>query len=300
MILQKLAKIAALFFCLPGFVFSQRALVLQSDFGTKDAAVASMKGVAFGVSPKLPIFDLTHEIPAFDIWQAAYRLQQAAPYWPAGTVFVSVVDPGVGTARKSVVLKTKSGHFFVSPDNGTLTLVAGKLGIAAVRQIDENRNRRAGSWPSHTFHGRDVYAFTGAKLAAGLIDFSQVGPLLPPEIVAFAYQKRALVAGEIRGTIPILDVQFGNVWTNIDSTFLRNAGVQRGNLFAIQILNKNKKICELTAPLVATFGDVPARAPLLYINSVGELALALNLGNFAEKYNVQSGPDWRIHLRKTE
>src|SRR5688572_4518 len=84
-------------------------LVIQTDFGTKDGAVAAMKGVAAGISSKLAIFDLTHENTPFNVWEAAYRLKQAAPFWPAGTVFVSVVDPGVGTARKSVVMKSKTG-----------------------------------------------------------------------------------------------------------------------------------------------------------------------------------------------
>src|SRR5476649_1453648 len=121
------------------------ALVLQADFGLKDGAVAAMRGVAVGVSPQIRLFDLSHENTPFDIWEAAYRLKQTAPFWPAGTVFVSVIDPGVGTERKSVVLKTKSGHLFVSPDNGTLTLIAEELGIEAVREIDETKNRRRGS-----------------------------------------------------------------------------------------------------------------------------------------------------------
>src|SRR3954468_17544923 len=116
-------------------------LVFQSDFGVKDGAVSAMKGVAMGVSPELKLFDLTHEIPAYNIWEAAYRLQQTVAYWPAGTVFVSVVDPGVGTERKSVVLKTKTGQFIVTPDNGTLTLIAASLGIQEIRQIDEAVNR---------------------------------------------------------------------------------------------------------------------------------------------------------------
>src|SRR6201995_1762880 len=106
-----------------------RIVVFQSDFGLKDGAVSEMKGVAMGVSPELRLFDLTHEIPAFNIWDAAYRLQQTVPYWPAGTVFVSVVDPGVGTSRKSVVMRTSTGQFIVTPDNGTLTLVAASQGI---------------------------------------------------------------------------------------------------------------------------------------------------------------------------
>src|SRR5580692_8866870 len=117
-------------------------VVFQSDFGLKDGAVSAMKGVAMGVSSDLKLFDLTHEIPAYNIWEAAYRLQQTVPYWPAGTVFVSVVDPGVGTDRKSVVLKTTTGQFIVTPDNGTLTLIAESLGIAEIREIDETVNRR--------------------------------------------------------------------------------------------------------------------------------------------------------------
>jgi S-adenosylmethionine hydrolase len=130
---MRLLALAAFAWFFSGVAWSDQALVLQSDFGTKDGAVAAMKGVAFGVSPKLPIYDLTHEIPAYNIWEASLRLVQTAEYWPPGTVFVSVVDPGVGTERKSVVLKTKSGHFFVTPDNGTLTFVASRLGIDAVR-----------------------------------------------------------------------------------------------------------------------------------------------------------------------
>lgn len=118
------------------------AIVLQTDFGEKDGAVSAMRGVAFGVDNNIKVFDLTHEIPAYSIWDAAYRLYQTAEYWPSGTVFVSVVDPGVGTDRKSVVLKTKSGHYFVTPDNGTLTLIAERLGIDEIREIDEAVNRR--------------------------------------------------------------------------------------------------------------------------------------------------------------
>src|SRR6188768_1375911 len=149
----------------------KNALVFQSDFGLKDGAVGAMKGVAFGVSDKLRIFDITHEIPPYNIWEASYRLDQTAAYWPVGTVFVSIIDPGVGSDRKSIVLKTKSGHYFVTPDNGTVTLVAAALGIESVREIDETKNRLKRSRSSYTFHGRDVYAYTGARLAAEVISF---------------------------------------------------------------------------------------------------------------------------------
>ena len=163
-------------------------LVLQTDFGLKDGAVAAMRGVAASVSARLVIHDLSHENTPFDIWEAAYRLKQTAPYWPEGTIFVSVVDPGVGTERRSVVLKTRSGHFFVGPDNGTWTLVAEDLGIAAVRAIDETRHRRPGSAASYTFHGRDIYAFVGARLAAEVVAFEDVGLLLPPRVENIPYE----------------------------------------------------------------------------------------------------------------
>src|ERR1700712_4034309 len=105
-----------LFLFLSKFSIAQNKIVVfQSDFGLKEGAVSAMKGVANGISTDLKLYDLTHEIPAYNIWEAAYRLEQTVPYWPAGTVFVSVVDPGVGTNRKSVVLKNKYGQYIVTP-----------------------------------------------------------------------------------------------------------------------------------------------------------------------------------------
>ena len=169
--------------------YADNALILQTDFSLKDGAVSAMKGVAFGVDHNLKIFDLTHEIPPYNIWEGAYRLYQTASYWPQGSVFVSVVDPGVGTDRKSVVLKTKNGQYFVSPDNGTLTLVAESLGIESVRQIDEKTNRLKGSEKSYTFHGRDVYAYTGARLASGAITFERWGQSFLQKLSNFLIRK---------------------------------------------------------------------------------------------------------------
>ncbi len=272
------------------------ALVLQTDFGVKDGAVAAMRGVAAGVSSDLHIFDLTHEIPPFNIWEAAYRLHQTAAYWPAGTVFVSVVDPGVGTARKSVVLKTKSGHYFVSPDNGTLTLVAENLGIAAVREIDEAVNRRADSEMNYTFHGRDVYAFTGARLAAGVITFEQVGPELPPQVVSIPYQKPRFENGAVYGTIPVLDPQYGNIWTNIDREVFNQLGLQKGEEVAVKITRGGQVVFEGRMPFVNTFGEVTEGKTLLYLNSLNTVSFAINMGNFAEVYAIGSGPEWGVEI----
>ena len=278
---------------------ANEALVFQTDFGLKDGAVSAMKGVAFGVDRTLPLHDLTHEIPAYNIWEASYRLYQTLQYWPAGTVFVSVVDPGVGTERKSVVLKTRSGHYIVSPDNGTLTLVAEHLGIEAVRQIDEKTNRLKGSEKSYTFHGRDVYAYTGARLASSAISFEQVGPLLPAEVVTIPYQPAvAEQDGTLKGTIPILDVQYGNVWTNIDDSLLTKAGIHKGDNACIRISEGDALKYEGKAPYVSSFGDVPEGQPLVYLNSLLQVSVALNMDSFAAKHQVQSGANWHISLKK--
>ena len=279
--------------------FASEALVFQTDFGLKDGAVSAMKGVAFGVDRTLPLHDLTHEIPAYNIWEASYRLYQTLQYWPEGTVFVSVVDPGVGTERKSVVLKTRSGHFIVSPDNGTLTLAAEHFGIEAVRQIDEKTNRLKGSEKSYTFHGRDVYAYTGARLASGAISFEQVGPKLPAEVVTIPYQPAVVEQdGTLKGTIPILDVQYGNVWTNIDDSLLTKAGIHKGDNACIRISEGDALKYEGKAPYISSFGDVPEGQPLVYLNSLLQVSVALNMDSFAAKHQVQSGANWHISLKK--
>jgi len=280
--------------------FAGHALVIQTDFGTKDGAVAEMKGVAFAVDPALPIFDLSHENTPYDIWEAAYRLKQTAPYWPAGTVFVSVIDPGVGTERASVVLQTKSGHFFVTPDNGTLTLVAEELGIAAVRRIDEQVNRRAGSEKSYTFHGRDVYAYTGARLASGKISFEQVGPLLEPKVVSLPYERAAGDGPALKGTIPMIDFHYGNVWTNIPDTLLNGLKPAFGDRFLVVIFHDGKEAYRGVMPYARTFGDVPEGAPLLYLNSLLNVAFALNQGNFAEKHHLASGGNWTVRIERAQ
>lgn len=277
---------------------AQHSLVLQTDFGTKDGAVAAMKGVAVGVDPRLPIFDLSHENTPYNIWEAAYRLKQTAAYWPAGTVFVSVVDPGVGTSRASVVLQTKSGHFFVSPDNGTLTLVAEDLGVAAVRRIDEQVNRLAGSEKSYTFHGRDVYVYTGARLAAGRITFEQVGPLLPPEVVSIPHAGAAFAGGAVTGGIPMLDFHYGNVWTNIPDALFTRLQPAYGDRFKVTILRDGHPVYEGVMPYVHTFGEVPQGQPLLYLNSLLNVAFALNMDNFAAKNGLSAGGEWAVRVEK--
>ncbi len=277
--------------------FSQNKIVVfQSDFGLKDGAVSAMKGVAMGVDSSLKLFDLTHEIPAFNIWEAAYRLEQTVQYWPAGTVFVSVVDPGVGTDRKSVVLKTKAGHFIVTPDNGTLTLIAASEGIAELREIDEAVNRRKGSEKSYTFHGRDVYAYTAARLASGTISFEQVGKSLPNQVVTIPYQKAMLEVNKIKGTIAILDIQYGNIWTNISSDLFKQLNAKIGDKLHVVIYHNKIKKYEGDMPYASTFGAVPEGKPLAYLNSLLQLSFALNMGSFSSTYHIYSGSEWNVEV----
>ena len=274
-------------------------VVFQTDFGTKDGAVSAMKGVATAVDPSLKLYDLTHDIPAYNIWEAAYRLDQTVSYWPVGTVFVSVVDPGVGTERKSVVVKTKSGHYIVTPDNGTLTLIATSLGIDSIREIDEVTNRRKNSAASYTFHGRDVYAYTAARLASGKISYEQVGKLNTDPVISLPFQKAALVGNQLKGTIDILDIQYGNVWTNIDQENWKKftALAHSKNEILLLIFNGKKLVYTGAMPFENTFGGVAVGKPLAYLNSLMNLSFALNQESFSEKYHVYAGSDWTVAVQ---
>ncbi|MBB3224085.1 SAM hydrolase/SAM-dependent halogenase family protein [Pseudoduganella umbonata] len=281
------------------YAFDRNALVLMTDFGTSDGAVSAMRGVAFGVDPALNVSDLTHDIPDYDIWLGAYRLYQTANYWPKGTVFVNVVDPGVGTQRKSVVLKTTAGRYFVGPDNGLFTLIAERDGVAELREIDENVNRLAGSAESYTFHGRDVYAFVGARLASGAITFEQVGPVLPSaSVVKLAYQKAVRNGDVIRGIVPVLDVKYGNVWTNIPKALFEELKIGVHDPVQVRFLHKGKQVAKVVAPFEHTFGGVAKGKPLVYLNSLLEVAVAISQGKLADQYKIESGVDWEVEISK--
>lgn len=274
-----------------------KPLVFQTDFGLVDGAVSAMYGVAYTVHPDLRIHDLTHDITPFNIWEASYRLIQTINYWPEGTVFVSVVDPGVGSDRKSVVAKTKSGRYIVTPDNGTLTHVIRLEGIEAVREIDEQVNRLPRSGESYTFHGRDVYAFTGARLASGIIDFEGVGPKLPVESLAELPIVEPYLDGKAAcGTIDVLDVRFGSLWTNIPRTLFLETGIQYGDRVSITIENDTRCVYRNIILYAKSFADVYVGEALAYVNSLDCMAVAINQGSFARAYNIGTGNSWRIRI----
>ncbi len=272
-------------------------LVFQSDFGLVDGAVSAMYGVAYTVEPRLNIHDLTHDITPYNIWEASYRLIQTIRYWPQGTIFVSVVDPGVGSDRKSVVVKTASGHYVVTPDNGTLTHIIRFDGIEAVREIDEHVNRLPRSGESYTFHGRDVFAYTGARLAAGIIDFEGVGPEMKPEdLVRLPIIEPRLEGSAVCGTIDVLDVRFGSLWTNIPRTLFLQTGIQYGDRVSITIENDTRCVYRNIILFAKSFADVYMGEALAYVNSLDCMAVAINQGSFARAYNIGTGNSWRIRI----
>lgn len=276
-----------------------KPLVFQSDFGYVDGAVSAMYGVAYGVDPKLLISNLTHEITPYDIWEASYRLIQTVAYWPEGTVFVSVVDPGVGSARRSIAVRTNDGQYIITPDNGTLTHVKRMSGIAEARIIDESTNRLKGSSQSYTFHGRDIYAYTGARLASGVISFEEVGPAVPVEsVIELPVVEATFDDASVYGTIDVLDVRFGSLWTNIPRTLFEKLGVSHGGHVDIHIENGTRTVYKNILVYAKSFADVYVGEPLVYVNSLDCMAVAINQGSFARAYNIGTGNGWKIRIRK--
>lgn len=274
-------------------------LVLQTDFGLVDGAVSAMYGVALSVDKNLKVYDLTHEIPQYNIWEGSYRLYQTISYWPEGTVFVSVVDPGVGTGRLSIVAKTANNQYIVTPNNGTLTHVEENFGIVEVREIDETVHRLPNSGESYTFHGRDIYAFTGAKLASGKITFEEVGREIPIDTIENIVHPDAQITEDaVTGNIDILDVRFGNLWTNIDRELFVKLNIKHGDLLEVTIENDRRVVYKSAMTYGKTFADSRLGEPLIYVNSVDKLGIAINQGSFAEAYHIGTGVHWKITIRK--
>ena len=273
-------------------------LVLQSDFGLSDGAVAAMEGVALSVDPSLRLYSLTHEIPPFDTYEASYRLLQAVPYWPEGSVFVSVVDPGVGSARRSCVAKTVTGQYIVTPDNGSLSHIARVIGIEEVREISKDE-RRAGSQFTQTFHGRDVYAYIGARLAAGIRKFEDIGEAYDvKDVVMLEMPEAKFENGVLTGTIETLDVRFGSLWTNISSELFARLGAERKDLIDISIYNGDRKVHRSFVTYALTFADVEIGESLIYVNSMNHMAVAINQGSFADAYHIGTRNGWKITIKK--
>ena len=253
-------------------------VVFLSDFGTLDDAVAICKGVMLTVAPDVEVIDLTHQVTPYSIADGARLLASTAPYYRAGTVFVAVVDPGVGTSRKAIGVKTRRGQYFVLPDNGLVTPIVDRDGLAGAREI-RNRSWLLGDTLSSTFHGRDVFSPVAAHLARG-DDWTQVGPVLAT-LTRLEGPRAVVDQRGISGSVVALDGPYGNLVTNIGGDALQGLGYGIGDSVRVVV-----GATELTVPYVATFGDVAPGLPLLFVDSRDLVSLAINQGNFAQAHRV--------------
>ena len=271
---------------------AHRTIVFMTDFGVVDDSVALCKGVMYSIAPDVRIVDLTHEVTPFSILDGARFLFGSSPYFPAGTVFAVVIDPGVGSARKAVIVKSKRGQYFVLPDNGLMTLVQDRDGIEGAREIT-NRSWMIGAGISSTFHGRDIFSPAAAHLARG-DDWTSAGPEVDVDkLVRLKLTAARLDDRRMHGEIIATDGPFGNLITNISGEDFLKLGYQHGETARVTIGSRGLEI-----PFVRTFSDVPLKRPLLYIDSRGHLALAVNQGSFAAVYGVKPPAEILIEARK--
>ena len=262
-------------------------ITLLTDFGMRDYFVASMRGVILSINPSVKIVDITHEVPKYNVAKAAFILYSCYKYFPKNTVHVVVVDPGVGTERKPIIIKSRN-YYFVGPDNGVLTLAAEDDGIEKVYEISIGKYTRTEI--SSTFHGRDIFAPIAAYLSLG-INVDELGREIN-DYVKLPILKPRVINNIVECCIIYVD-SFGNAYTS-----LRYSDLEKLNLKLYRELEITlKDSVELRVPLVKAYGDVSENSPLALINSEGYLELAVNRGNFAEKFNVREFDKVLIKLK---
>jgi len=256
-------------------------IVFMTDFGVVDDSVAICRGVMYSIAPDVRIVDLTHQVTPFSIFDGARFLYGATPYYPAGTVFVVVVDPGVGSSRKAIVARSRRGQYFVLPDNGLLTLVEQRDGIEAAHEIT-NPEWMIGGKLSSTFHGRDIFSPVGAHLARGE-DWVLVGPeMAVRDLVRLDWKVAKVDEQGLSATVIATDGPFGNLVTNVNAEDFLKLGYERGQEVPVTVAGKEMKL-----KFVKTFSDVPRNQPLLYLDSRGRLGLAVNQNSFAATYGIK-------------
>ena len=253
-------------------------IVFMTDFGTANDAVAICKAVIVGIAPDARIMDITHQVTPFSIEDGARMLAGVTPYYPAGTVFLAVIDPGVGTSRKAVIVKSKKGQYFVLPDNGLITPVLDRDGMEGAREIT-NTAWMIGDNISSTFHGRDIFSPAAAHLASGE-DWTLAGPVVS-DLVKLSPRVATIDAKGITGDVIGLDDPYGSLITDIQGSDFKNLGYALGDKVTVKIDKK-----QYTFPYVKTFMGVPIGQPLVYIDSRGRVGVAVNQGDFSKKYAV--------------
>jgi S-adenosyl-L-methionine hydrolase (adenosine-forming) len=253
-------------------------IVFMTDFGTANDSVAICKAVITGIAPDARIADITHQVTPFQIEEASRFLYGVTPYYPSGTIFLVVVDPGVGTSRKAVIVKTKKGQFFVLPDNGLVSAVVDRDGFSGAREIT-NQNWMIQAAVSSTFHGRDVFSPATAHLAEGW-DYTIAGPEVP-QLVRLTPKTASVDEKGVTGGIIGLDDPYGSLISDVTREDFAKLGYALDDKVTVQI---NKK--PVTLPYVQTFMNVPVGESLLYIDSRGRVGIAVNQGNYSKKFNI--------------
>ena len=277
----------------------KKFVVMQTDFSYKAGAVAVMQGVSYQLDPELVIDDISHEVDKWNPYAASTNLAYVLPYWPKGTVFVSVIDPGVGTDRRACVARTKNGYYIVTPDNGALTHVDREFGIDEVRVIDESVNRYPGTEEINIFHGRDLFAYCGAKLASGIITFEEVGPAYPTEeIVRIKMEDASIQDGVITGFISNNNANFGINVSNIPVSLLKELEIELGDKIHLSVRKEGKTYFDEDVLYHRSFGYVAKGEPIAYNAEGMQMGFALNQDDFMKKYHVSFGPDWIVKVKK--
>ena len=250
-----------------------------TDFGP-ESSPAVCRGVMWGIAPEARILDLSHTVRKFAVRDGAFLLSRMVGYLPIG-VHIAVVDPGVGTARRPIAIRSARGDTIVGPDNGLLMPAARVLGgIAAAHEITASDLFL--TKVSSTFHGRDIFSPVGAHLARGE-DWTRVGPELPAkQLVRLDLTSSRLDERGLSGEVIATDGPYGNLVTNISGDDFLKLGYRHGQNVHVTLGRTDMDI-----PFARTFSDVPLKKPLLYIDSRGHLALAVNQGSFAAAYSIE-------------
>lgn len=277
-----------------------KLLVLQSDFGIVDGAVSAMTGVALSVDDSIRIFDLSHSVSPFNIFEASYRLFQSILYWPSHTVFVSVVDPGVGSDRSSVVALTTSGHIVITPNNGTLSHIKKYVGLQKVYTIDVSKHRRVGATnQSYTFDGRDLYAYIGARLTSGIIQLEDIGPESTKDDVIDLQLPSSLLEGtKVTGSIEIFDDRYGSIWSSILVEDFEKLNVAYGQKVHVRLSHEDKIILDERIVYGRSFNAVNVQELIVYVSSLNRMSIALNQANLRDTYQLDSGIEWKVEISK--
>lgn len=274
---RSLLSLLALFPLLTGCQSSQRMtnlVALFTDFGPSDPYVAQLKGSIKTIAPSAELLDLSHSNAAFDISTASYLLSKSTRTLPPGSIIIAVVDPGVGSSRAGLAVRTQAGRIYLAPDNGILTEVLAREGLADARTLPI-----ATESISSTFHARDLFGPAAARLVNSE-SFDSLGAKAE-KILRLPRNTATVMPNQAKGQVLYID-HYGNILTNIPGSEL--AKLKVGQLLTVTIKGKS-----LSLPFLRTYAEAPADRPFALINSDGEFEIAINQGNAARELGIKVG-----------